>query len=326
MRSFKRDNFFPIKNKINTEYLSTLLGENLLSGKILNNFEIIDISSLSTIRDNSLLFLEHELNIKNIKYRNFHVISSLEENLKYYESISIVKNLNSSYNEITNHMFFHDDNKDFPDDFNLVNGSYISKYAKIDSSSEIGKNCFISRGVEIGKNCLIKNNVIIKNSIIGNNVIISDSTSIGTTGFGFDFKMRGSQHLNPQLGIVIIDDGVHLGARCSIDRAKIEFTLVGENSMVDNMVHIGHNCVIGKNACIAAQTGISGSVTIGQNVTIGGQVGFAGHISIGDNVIIAAKSGVTKNIKDNSVVAGFPAIDMKEWKKNIIRQKKYGHK
>ena len=95
--------------------------------------------------------------------------------------------------------------------------------------------------------------------------------------------------------------------------------------MIDNMVHIAHNVIIGKNSCIAAQTGISGSVTIGDNVTIGGQVGFAGHITIGENVIIAAKSGVTKNIKDNSVVAGFPAIDMKEWKKNIIRQKKHGH-
>ena len=95
--------------------------------------------------------------------------------------------------------------------------------------------------------------------------------------------------------------------------------------MIDNMVHIGHNVLIGKNACIAAQTGISGSVKIGDNVTVGGQVGFAGHISIGQNVVIAAKSGVTKNIKDNSVVAGFPAIDMKEWKKGVIRQRKYGH-
>ena len=80
------------------------------------------------------------------------------------------------------------------------------------------------------------------------------------------------------------------------------------------------------NACIAAQTGISGSVIIGKNSTIGGQSGFAGHIKIGDNVVIAAKSGVTKNIKDNSVVAGFPAIDIKEWKKMVIRQKKYGYK
>ena len=95
--------------------------------------------------------------------------------------------------------------------------------------------------------------------------------------------------------------------------------------MIDNLVHIAHNVIIGKNACIAAQTGISGSTKIGDNVTVGGQVGFAGHITIGNNVTIAAKSGVTKNIKDNSVVAGFPAIDMKEWKKNIIKLKKYGH-
>ena len=110
-----------------------------------------------------------------------------------------------------------------------------------------------------------------------------------------------------------------------VDRGKIDFTYIGNNSMIDNMVHIAHNVVIGRNACIAAQTGISGSVIIGDNVTIGGQVGFAGHINIGDNVVIAAKSGVTKNIKHNSVVAGFPAIDIKEWKKNIINQKKNGY-
>ena len=91
------------------------------------------------------------------------------------------------------------------------------------------------------------------------------------------------------------------------------------------MVHIAHNVVIGNNACIAAQTGISGSVKIGDNATIGGQVGFAGHITIGENVVIAAKSGVTKNVKDNSVVAGFPATDIREWKKKIIRQRKNGH-
>ena len=95
--------------------------------------------------------------------------------------------------------------------------------------------------------------------------------------------------------------------------------------MIDNLVHIAHNVNIGNNACIAAQTGISGSVSIGNNVTVGGQVGFAGHINIGDNVVIAAKSGVTKNIKKNSVVAGFPAVDIKVWKKIIIRQRKNGH-
>ena len=96
--------------------------------------------------------------------------------------------------------------------------------------------------------------------------------------------------------------------------------------MIDNLVHIGHNVQIEENACIAAQTGISGSVIIGKNLISGGQSGYAGHIKIGDNVTVAAKSGVTKNINNNSTVAGFPAVDIKEWKKHIINQKKNGHK
>tara|TARA_A100001011_G_scaffold118733_1_gene125246 strand:- start:268 stop:1245 length:978 start_codon:yes stop_codon:yes gene_type:complete len=325
MKHFIRENFFPIKNDVNIDYLINLLGEDILSSSVLNNFKVIDISSLSITRDKSILFLEKEINIENIKSRDIHVISSSKENLNFYKSISIVKNLDKAYNIITNHLFFHDDYQNMPDEYQYLNGSYISKFSKIDKSCNIGKNCFISRGVEIGKNCIIKNNVVIKNSIIGNSVIISDGSCVGTTGFGFDFNKRGSIHLNPQLGIVIIEDNVHIGSLCTVDRGKIDITQIGKNSMIDNMVHIAHNVIIGKNSCIAAQTGISGSVTIGDNVTIGGQVGFAGHITIGENVIIAAKSGVTKNIKDNSVVAGFPAIDMKEWKKNIIRQKKYGH-
>ena len=96
--------------------------------------------------------------------------------------------------------------------------------------------------------------------------------------------------------------------------------------MIDNLVHIAHNVVIEENACIAAQSGISGSVKIGKNLVCGGQSGFAGHITIGNNVIVAGKSGVTKNIKDNSTVAGFPATDIKEWKKRLIKERKDGHK
>ena len=96
--------------------------------------------------------------------------------------------------------------------------------------------------------------------------------------------------------------------------------------MLDNMVHLGHNVIIKESACIAAQSGISGSVIIGKNLISGGQSGYAGHILLGDHVTVAAKSGVTKNITSHSTVAGFPATDIKEWKKNIINQKKNGHK
>jgi len=96
--------------------------------------------------------------------------------------------------------------------------------------------------------------------------------------------------------------------------------------MIDNLVHIGHNVILSDNACIAAQSGISGSVNIGPNITIGGQTGLAGHIKIGKNVTIAAKSGVTKNLNDNSIVAGFPATDIKDWKKIIINERKNRYK
>jgi len=325
MKDFIRTNFFPLKQIFKLNKLIDLLKNEILLNKLNNNFDIKDLSSLNELRDKSVIFLDRYLEIEKVKYKKVHVISDIEKNKKFYNSITIVKNLNFAYNLICNKLFYHDDNSNVQDEFNLINGSYISKYSKIHDTVQIGHNCVVARGVEIDKNSIIKNNVVIKNSLIGNNVIICDNSTIGSTGFGFDFKIRGSTNLNPQIGITILDDNVHIGSSCTIDRGKIDFTYIGKNSMIDNMVHIAHNVFIGNNACIAAQTGISGSVEIGENVTIGGQVGFAGHITIGDNVIVAAKSGVTKSIKDHSVVAGFPAIDMKEWKKNIIKQRKYGH-
>lgn len=322
---FKRHDFYPFKLKFKIDQLEDLLKKNFISSNFYNNILVEEISSLSEFRENSILFLDKTLSIKKNFNKKIHIITNIVENKKYFKNITIVKNLSETYNKILNTLFYHDDQQKFPDEFIQINGSYISKYSKIDKSSEIGRNCVISRGVVIGKKCVIKNNVIIKNSILGNNVVICDNSSIGTTGFGFNFSKRGSSYLNPQIGIVIIEDNVHVGSSCTIDRAKIDYTLIGKNSMIDNMVHIAHNVILGKNACIAAQTGISGSVVIGENVTIGGQAGFAGHINIGDNVVIAAKSGVTKNIKENSVVAGFPATDMREWKKKIIRQRKNGH-
>ena len=325
MKKFIRTNFFPPKNLIKINKIDKLIGDQVLFKKISNSFEIKDISSLSFFRDNSILFLDKYVEIEEINSKNIIIISNLSENKKFYKNIIIIKNLSYVYNQICNELFHHDDQVDFYDEFEYINGSHISKYSEIHESVLIGQNCVISRGVEIGRNSIVKNNVVLKNSLLGNNVVICDNSSIGTSGFGFDFKKRGASFLNPQIGIVIIEDNVHLGSCCTVDRAKIDITYIGKNSMIDNMVHIAHNVFIGENACIAAQTGISGSVVIGKNVTIGGQAGFAGHIQIGDNVVIAAKSGVTKNIKDNSVVAGFPAIDIKDWKKNIIRVRKNGH-
>lgn len=327
MISFVRQNFFPIKNLYNSNNIIEIINKNIINKSLNNEFKILDISSLNIIRKNSILFLEDNINLSKFNLNNILLITDKEKIFNNYKFKNIihVNNLSDTWNIIINSIYSHEDSIDYSDEYTQIGNSYISKYAKIDVSSKIFNNCVIGRGVEIGKNCIIKNNVVIKNTIIKNNIIICDNTSIGTTGFGFDLKKRGSSFLNPQIGLVIIDDNVHLGSGCTVDRGKIDYTYIGKNTMIDNLVHIAHNVVIGDNVCIAAQTGISGSVEIGNNVTVGGKVGFAGHIKIGDNVIVAARSGVTKNISENSIVAGFPAIDIKEWKKNIIRQRKNGH-
>ena len=324
---FDRINFFPLKKKIFVSDFIKIIENKIQHSRSFNDYEIEDISSLDYIRKKSVLFISNIDKIpKNIA--DIHIFTDNENifKIKNLKNIHLLNNLDEIYNLLLNLIFYHDDNLGLEDNFNKINNSYVSNSSTIDPSTEISANCIIGRGVKIGKNCIIKSNVSIKNAIIGNNVIIGDNTVIGSTGFGFNLKNLGSKNILPHIGIVYIEDNVRFGSNCTVDRAKIDYTFIGKNSMLDNQIHIGHNVKIGSNACIAAQTGISGSVIIGSNVIIGGQSGFAGHIVVGDNVTVAAKSGVTKNINKNSIVAGFPAVDIKEWKKSIINLKKYGHK
>ena len=327
MMKFVRSNFFPLKNTLQSNEIDKILKKYIIHSNINKKFEILDISSTDNIKSNSIFFLNKEIDIF---LKNNEKILVITENKKIYESIEVenkilIKDNNKVYHFLLNKIFIHDDSLNYQDEFDLKNGSYISKFSKIDPSAIIQKNCIIGRGVIIGKNVIIKDNTVVKNAIISDNSIISENTTIGGTGFGFDLQNMGSSNILPQIGIVYIDDNVSIGSNCTIDRAKIDITYIGKNSMLDNLIHIAHNVTIGSNACIAAQTGISGSVNIGENLICGGQVGFAGHINIGKNVRIAAKSGVTKNIKDNSVIAGFPAIDIKLWKKKIINEKRNGY-
>ena len=324
MIKFDRESFHPRNKIIDSLEIQQLLKGLFLKKFELDSFKIRDISSKKNILDNSVLFLNESSNNEVYNNKDLLIITNNTEifNNKLNHNLILVSNLSKSYNLIVNNLFFHDDCIDFNDEYELVDNSLISKYAEINTSSKILGNCVIGRGVKIGKKCIIKNNVVIKNTIISDNVIICDNSTIGSTGFGFDLNNLGSINISPQIGIVFIDNNVHIGANCTIDRGKIDITYIGENSMIDNLVHIGHNVNIDRNACIAAQSGISGSVSIGKNLISGGQSGYAGHINIGDNVIVAAKSGVTKNIKDNSKVAGFPAINIYDWKKNIIKNKK----
>lgn len=327
MIDFNRSDFFSPKDNLNSEIIGNMIHDYTIHSDIKNKFEIFDISSINYIKPNSIFFLYKEIDFDGYET---DLVLFITNNEKIFRSTKIrnkilVKKLHLVNNLLINRMFVHEDCIEYKDDFDYINGSYISKFSSISDSAIIQKNCTIGRGVKIGKNVIVKHNSVIKNSIICDNTIISENSSIGGTGFGFDLENMGSMNISPQIGIVYIDKNVFIGSNCTIDRAKIDYTYIGKNSMLDNLIHIAHNVFLGSNACIAAQTGISGSVKIGDNLVCGGQVGFAGHITIGNNVKIAAKSGVTKNIKDNSVIAGFPAIDIKLWRKSIINERHNRH-
>ncbi len=204
----------------------------------------------------------------------------------------------------------------------IKNNVQINPFTTIHSNSEIYENVYIGSNSSIGPNVVISKNVTIhdhvsiSNTIIKENCIIKPGARIGGTGFGFEIKTKEKIHHS---GNVIIGKNSSIGSNTTIDRAVFDSTKVGEFSNIDNLVQIAHNVNIGDFAIIAAQVGIAGSTKIGNYIKIGGQAGISGHLVIGDNVTIAAKSGVTKNISNNKIVAGFPAKDIKLWKKEVIR-------
>ncbi len=196
------------------------------------------------------------------------------------------------------------------------NNVLIGKNVKIGKNSQIGANTIIEHDVQIGDNCIIGSTVIIKNSLIDKRVVIQDNCKIGQKGFGF-LPNKGKNFKFPHFGKVVINSDVEIASGCTIDGGSIDDTVIGKNTYIDNQVHIAHNVKIGEDCMIAGQVGFAGSSTIGNNVSIGGQAGISGHLKIGNNVRIGGGSGVVKDIDDNQVVMGYPAVPLKEFLKNL---------
>jgi UDP-3-O-[3-hydroxymyristoyl] glucosamine N-acyltransferase len=180
----------------------------------------------------------------------------------------------------------------------------------------------------VGDNAVIGDNVTIfagakvySETIIGNNCTIHSGAIIGADGFGFAPNSDGTFSKIPQIGNVIIEDDVEIGANTTIDRATMGSTIIRKGAKLDNLIQIGHNVEIGENTVIAAQTGIAGSTKIGSNGMIGGQVGIVGHLTIGNNVRIQAQSGVGRNIKDNEILQGSPTFGYNDFSKSYIHFK-----
>jgi UDP-3-O-[3-hydroxymyristoyl] glucosamine N-acyltransferase len=204
--------------------------------------------------------------------------------------------------------------------------TYVGHQVVIEQGAEIGKNAKIYGHVYIGERVKIGDNVIIYSGariladcVIGNNCTLHAGCIIGSDGFGFAPNSEGQYHKVAQIGNVIIEDYVEIGANTTIDRATLGSTVIRKGVKIDNLIQIAHNVEIGENTVIAAQTGIAGSTKIGKNCMIGGQVGIVGHIQIADGTKIAAQSGVSSSIiKEESIIQGSPALEIKSFKMAYI--------
>ncbi len=207
------------------------------------------------------------------------------------------------------------------DSCSIHESAYIGANAVLEASVNVGENTrilpgsFIGRESKIGSDCLIYPNVMVREKTrIGDRVIIHSGTTIGSDGFGYA-QHEGRSHKIPQIGIVVIEDDVEIGANCSIDRATLGETRIGKGTKIDNLVQIAHNVKTGQNCIIISQVGISGSTMLGNNVILAGQAGLIGHLNIGDNVIVAAQSGITHDLEENSKHLGSPAHEMMHQKR-----------
>jgi UDP-3-O-[3-hydroxymyristoyl] glucosamine N-acyltransferase len=205
---------------------------------------------------------------------------------------------------------------------------YIGAFSYISDNVILGNNVKVFPNAYIGENVIIGDNTIVfagakiySESIVGNHCVINSGVIIGADGFGFVPDEHGEYSKMPQIGNVIIEDYVDVGAATTIDRATLGSTIIRRGVKLDNQIQIAHNVEIGKNTVIAAQTGIAGSAKIGENCLIGGQVGIAGHITIGNNVRVQAQSGIGRHVKDNEILQGSPSFTFGDWSKSYVHFK-----
>tara|TARA_Y100000590_G_scaffold457599_1_gene610595 strand:+ start:2153 stop:3145 length:993 start_codon:yes stop_codon:yes gene_type:complete len=320
---FEKKGPFPLK-----EILNTIGYNEKISVK--NDFEIHSFESLDKAREKDLTFLNSS-KYQSLSLKTNAAACITTPNLsKFLPKKCIKLNVKNVLFAVTqaSKMFYPNADIDCPDpnlsksekliklypNVKFGENTLIGKNVKIGKNSFIGSNCVIESNVSIGDNCIVGSSVVIKNSLIFDTVHIQDGAKIGVKGFGF-IPIKNKNMRTPHIGKVVLEEGVEIGANCTIDRGSLTDTIIGQNTFLDNQVHVAHNVKIGKNCMIAGQVGFAGSTVLGNNVVIGGQAGISGHLKIGNNVKIGGGSGVIDDIPDNHQVMGYPAVPLKDFVK-----------
>ena len=253
---------------------------------------------------------EQEITTTLIKVEDAY--QSFSKLLEYYNQVKLMKSGIEQPSVIS-------DGVTYGSDLYLGSFCYVGKNVTIGNNVKIYPNSFIGDNVTIGDDCVFFAGVrIYSETVIGNRCNIHSGTIIGSDGFGFAPQEDGTYVKVPQIGNVIIEDDVEIGACTTVDRATLGSTIIRKGVKLDNHIQVAHNVEIGENTVIAAQTGIAGTTKIGKNCLIGGQVGFAGHLTIGDGVKIQAQSGIGKNLEAGEVVQGSPAFNYGDFAKAFV--------
>lgn len=312
----------------------------ILEGEIVgdSNAEVSKLSKIEEGTEGSLTFLS---NPKYNSYiyttnasiaivnKNFELESEITTTLiKVDDAYASFSKLLEFYNEVKNNKQGRENPHFIADSASVGENEYIGAFAYIGENVVLGENVKIYPNSYIGDNTKIGDNTTIfagvkiySETIIGSNCKIHSGSVIGSDGFGFAPTENGEYTTIPQIGNVIIEDNVDIGANSTIDRATLGSTIIRKGVKLDNQIQVAHNVEIGKNTVIASQTGIAGSTKVGESCMIGGQVGIVGHITIGNNVRIQAQSGIGKSIKDNDVVQGTPAFGYSDYSKSYVNFK-----
>jgi len=213
----------------------------------------------------------------------------------------------------------------------------VSEDSEIGANVVIGKNCRVEEGVRIfpnatiydgariGKNSVIHSGAAVReNCEVGENCIIHNNSTIGSDGFGYAKTEQKTWLKIPQVGRVVLEDDVEVGANTAIDRASVGETRIKRGAKIDNLVQIGHSCTVDEDALICSQTGLAGSSVIGKRVVLAGQVGIAGHLKVGDDAVITAKSATSHDVENGKVISGIPAFDNREWLRSTAAFRRLG--
>jgi len=295
---------------------------------------VAGVASLETASNSDASFLSDGKHVESFKKSRAGTCFVSDEKHQEYApdgmNLLLVQNPQKAYAQIAAHLYqsistpegvaqsaFVSPTAQLGEGVSIGPGATILDNVEVGPGSTIGPNSVIGQAVKLGTGVSIGANVTISHALIGDHVLIHNGAQIGQDGFGYVSDAEG--HLKiPQIGRVIIQDHVEIGANSTIDRGALDDTTIGEGTKIDNLVHVAHNCKIGRNCILVTMVGISGSCTIGDGVVLGGKVGVADHVTIGDGALVAARSGITNDLKAGGKYGGFPAKPIAEWRREAV--------